>query len=71
MQKSHQYGKEKKLSFVKRIKRKIIRWLRLTNDPVIKVYNGYGNSDKLVVFGHAFKTESTTPKKIPKECIYE
>src|SRR5450432_62003 len=61
MQKIHEKGKERN-SLLKKIKRKILHWLHLTNDPVIKVYNGYGSSEKLHIFGHALKL-STLPRK--------
>ena len=62
MQKTNRHGKERN-SFLKRIKRKILHWLRLTNDPVIKVYNGYGNSEKLIIFGHALRFSPLPRKK--------
>ncbi|TDH20043.1 DUF2183 domain-containing protein [Segetibacter sp. 3557_3] len=48
--------------FVKRIKKKLLHWVRLTNDPVVKVYQGYGFGSRLVVFGHVF-TLSPLPRK--------
>lgn len=47
--------KEKKLSRVKRLKQKILFLFRLNHHPVIVVYNGYGTSDKIFVFGHVLK----------------
>jgi hypothetical protein len=47
--------KEKKLSLLIRIKRKILFLFRLDHHPVIKVYNGYGNSEKMIAFGHVLK----------------
>ena len=66
MQRSITHGKEKKLSVLKRIKRKILLWLRLTNDPVIKVYNGYGSSEKMIIFGHALRLSPLPRKKYRK-----
>ena len=65
MQKLNRHGKEKN-SFVKRVKRKVLLWLRLTNDPVIKVYTGYGNSEKLIIFGHALGLSPLPRKKYRK-----
>lgn len=45
-----------------RIKRKLLHWIRLTNDPVVKVYLGYGHGTNVVVFGHVF-TLSPLPRK--------
>ena len=66
MQKLKQQGRERKISFIERFKRWVFRRLMLTNDPVIKVYNGYGNSDKLTVFGHALKLSPLPRKKYRK-----
>lgn len=54
--------KEKKIPLVQRIKKKILYWLHLTNDPVIKLYSGYGNDKKVIVFGHVLKL-SPLPRK--------
>jgi phosphatidate phosphatase APP1 len=54
--------KEKKLSLLDRIKKKILFWLHLTNDPVIKLYHGYGNEKTIIIFGHALKL-SPLPRK--------
>ncbi|MDQ6843336.1 MAG: App1 family protein [Bacteroidota bacterium] len=47
--------KEKKLSLFKRIKRKILFLFRLRYSPVIKVYRGYGNLEKITIYGHVLK----------------
>ncbi len=47
--------KKKRYSFFKKIKRKLLFLFRLNNQPVIKVYRGYGNSEKIIVFGHVLK----------------
>ena len=61
----NRYSKEKN-SFAKRVMRKILLFLRLTNDPVIKVYNGYGNSERLVIYGHVLKLSPLPRKKYRK-----
>jgi phosphatidate phosphatase APP1 len=60
--KIHSEHKEKKISLIKRIKRKIFFFLRLNDHPVIKVYHGYGNQEKIVVIGHVLKL-SPFPRK--------
>jgi len=47
--------KGKKISLLKKIKQKIFFVLRLNHHPVIKVYNGFGNSEKIIVLGHVLK----------------
>ncbi len=54
---------KKQLSFIGQIKKKILYWLRLTNDPVVKVYHGYGHGTHLVVFGHVLKLSPLPRKK--------
>jgi len=39
-------------TFIRRIKAKLLYWLRLTNKPVVKVYQGYGSKDHILIFGH-------------------
>lgn len=53
--KIHSENKEKKNSLVKKIKRKLFSLLRLNHHPVIKVYHGYGNNEKIIVIGHVLK----------------
>ncbi len=60
--KIHSEHTEKKISPLKKIKRKIFFLLRLNNHPVIKVYHGYGNDEKIVVLGHVLKL-SPFPRK--------
>lgn len=53
---------EKKLSFAKTIKRKLLQIFRLTNLPVVKVYHGYGNDEQMLIFGHVLSL-SPLPRK--------
>lgn len=53
--KIHSEHTEKKISLIKKIKRKVFSLLRLNHHPVIKVYHGYGNNEKIIVLGHVFK----------------
>lgn len=54
--------KEKKIPLLKRLKHKIFFLFRLNNHPVIKVYNGFGNVQKIIVMGHVLKL-SPMPRK--------
>jgi phosphatidate phosphatase APP1 len=54
--------KEKKISLLNKIKIKIFYLLRLNHHPVIKVYNGFGNDEKIIVIGHVFRL-SPFPRK--------
>jgi phosphatidate phosphatase APP1 len=41
-------------SILSQLKLKLLYWLRLTNQPVVKLYHGYGNKEHLYIFGHVF-----------------
>ena len=69
MQKSADLNKVNKVSFAGRLKNKLLLWMRLTNTPVIKVYNGYGNPNQLVIFGHVLKLSSLPRKTFRKNFI--
>lgn len=36
------------------MKNAILKWLRLTDETTVKVYNGYGHTHYLVIYGHVF-----------------
>jgi phosphatidate phosphatase APP1 len=55
MQEKNLKDKEKEISFLKRIKEKIFRFLRINNHCVLKVYHGYGNEQSVIVLGHVLK----------------
>lgn len=56
-------GFGKKLSFYEKVKRKILLLFRLCNDPVVKVYHGYGTPTLMIVFGHVLSLSPLTRKK--------
>ncbi len=47
--------KEREISLFKKLKQKILFLFRLRYMPVIRLYRGYGNAEKIVVFGHVLK----------------
>jgi phosphatidate phosphatase APP1 len=53
---------ENKVSFLKKVKQKIFFLFRLNHHPVIKVYNSYGNAEKIIVLGHVLRL-SPIPRK--------
>lgn len=61
--------KVKDISFFKRIKRKLFFLFRLNNQPVIKVYNGFGNAGKIMVLGHVLKL-SRMPRKTYRQNVF-
>ena len=62
-------NKKEKLSFFQRIKRKILFWFHITNKPVIKLYYGYSNGEKVIVFGHVLKLSPLPRKHFRKNII--
>jgi phosphatidate phosphatase APP1 len=56
-------GYGKKLSFYEKMKRKLLLIFRLCNDPVVKVYHGYGTARLMTVFGHVFSLSPLPRKK--------
>lgn len=40
-----------------------MHWLGLTTEPVIKIYNGYGHKEQLVIYGHVFSVSPRQSKK--------
>jgi phosphatidate phosphatase APP1 len=49
--------------WIKRLKERLFRWIRLTNRPVVKVYNGYGGNGELIVYGHVLHVSPLPRKK--------
>ncbi|HUR11707.1 MAG TPA: phosphatase domain-containing protein [Flavitalea sp.] len=58
-----------KHSFTGRVKAKLLFLFRLTNNPVVKVYDGYGNHQSAIVFGHVFTLSPLSRKKYRKNFI--
>ena len=61
--------KQKKISLFKQIIKKILHLLHFTNNPVIKLYKGYGNDEKIIISGHVLKLSSLPRKKFRKSFI--
>ncbi|MCW3079233.1 phosphatase domain-containing protein [Segetibacter sp.] len=55
-----------KPSFVEKLEKKLLIIFRLTNEPVVKVYHGYGNVSQMIVFGHVFSLSPLPRKKYRK-----
>ena len=49
---------------------RFLNWLGLTNEPVIKVYHGYGQNDQLMIHGHVFKLSPLPRKKYGKSVLH-
>jgi phosphatidate phosphatase APP1 len=55
--------------FLKKWREKLFHWIRLTNRPVVKVYNGYGGNGEITVFGHVLSL-SPLPRKRFRQNIW-
>ncbi len=69
MQIINDIANKKKNSLWQRLIKKILFWLRLTNEPVIKLYHGYGNSNTVILFGHVLKFGPLPRKKFRKSIL--
>lgn len=58
MQTTDQHEDQRKKS----LKERLLNWMRLTAEPTVKVYHGYGHNQQLTVFGHVFRL-SPFPRK--------
>src|SRR5688500_6999775 len=48
---------------IKKIREKLFHWIRLTNRPVVKVYNGYGGNGEIIIYGHVLILSPLPRKK--------
>jgi phosphatidate phosphatase APP1 len=55
-------SKKQRLSLKGRLMHYVMTLLRLTNRPTIKLYRGFGNPSKLIIFGHVLR-RSALPRK--------
>lgn len=69
MQNSLEVHKVNEISFLNRIKKRLLIWLKLTNAIIIKVYNGYGNQQTLFFFGHVLHLSSLPRKTFRKNFV--
>lgn len=51
-----------KMNLTDKFKRFFLTALRLTNQPTVKVYRGYGNDSQLIVYGHVLR-RTALPRK--------
>ena len=53
---------KQKITLKGKVKRYFLKMLRLTDQPVVKIYRGFGNDSTLTVYGHVFR-RSALPRK--------
>ena len=54
----------------KSLRKRLMSWLRLTNEVTIKVYHGYGHTQKMMIHGHVFRTGPLPRKKYRRSFIH-
>jgi phosphatidate phosphatase APP1 len=59
-------GYSKSPSFYDKVKSRVLLLFRLCNDPVVKVYHGYGTARLMIAFGHVFSLSPLPRKKYRK-----
>ena len=52
-----------------KLRRRFLTWLRLINQPTVKVYRGYGTENQIVVHGTVFR-QSALPRKKYRNSIW-
>lgn len=48
---------------------RILSWLRITRQPVVKVYDGYGDDNEVIIYGHVLSL-SPLPRKKYRQNIF-
>lgn len=61
-------SKERKKSLGEKISSALLRWFRLTNEPVVKAYTGFGNKTHCFLYGHVFSL-SPLPRKTYRQHV--
>ncbi len=51
------------------LKSRLLRWLGLTDEVVIKVYHGYGHANQLAIYGHVFQLSPLPRTRYGKSII--
>jgi phosphatidate phosphatase APP1 len=54
----------------KSLRKRLMSWLRLTNEVTIKVYHGYGHTQKMMIHGHVLRIGPMPRKKYRRSFIH-
>jgi phosphatidate phosphatase APP1 len=49
---------------------RLLNWLGLTNEPIVRVYHGYGQNDQLMIHGHVLRLSPLPRKKYRKSVLH-
>jgi phosphatidate phosphatase APP1 len=52
-----------------RITNRILNWLGITRQPVIKLYDGFGDVDEILIYGHVLALSPRSPKRLRKNIL--
>ncbi|QHV97510.1 App1 family protein [Spirosoma endbachense] len=61
--KRHPVSSKQNLSLKGKINRQFLTWLRLSDQPIVKIYRGFGNDHKLMIHGQVFRRSAIPRKK--------
>lgn len=66
----HMQTTDQNKTWKQRIRDWLLRHLRLTDEPTLKVYHGYGHNNCLTVFGHMFRLSPYPRKRYRQSFIF-
>jgi phosphatidate phosphatase APP1 len=49
---------------------KVLKWFGLTNEPIIRVYHGYGHTEQMVIYGHVLRLGPLPRKRYSKGLLH-
>lgn len=52
-----------------RFTNRVLSWLRISRHPVIKLYNGFGDKDEVLVYGHVLSVSPMAPKRLTNNIL--
>lgn len=53
----------------KKLKERLLSWLRLTDETIIKVYHGFGHAEHLTIYGHVLKFGPVPRKRYSQNIV--
>ncbi|MDB5202586.1 MAG: hypothetical protein JWQ27_1995 [Ferruginibacter sp.] len=59
-----------KRSLIKRWRRRLFKFLKLSDSPSVKLYNGFGNDKNCLIYGHALSVSPLGRKKYRNNFLY-
>ncbi|OLY93456.1 Phosphatidate phosphatase APP1 [Cnuella takakiae] len=57
-------------SFLSRLRKRLLYWFGLQAGLQVKVYHGYGHTEKMVIYGHVLRLGPKPPKRYRKSVVH-